>query len=86
MKKHLIKQKDKTRIINVNNIIYCSSSGNYSIIHMEGQKPITVSKCLKKISNELDGNFIRISQSYLVNIDYILEIDPPVFVNGTPKI
>lgn len=76
MKKILIKQKHKCQIIKISEIIYCKSSSNYSTIYLQSQNPITISKCLSKLAAELKSDFVRISQSFLVNIHHIDEIIP----------
>jgi two-component system, LytTR family, response regulator len=76
MMKLLIKQKTKCEVICIDDIIFCSSSSNYSTIHLKDQKTITISKCLTKFSKELNEDFIRISQSFIVNFRYIVEIYP----------
>jgi two-component system LytT family response regulator len=75
MEKILIKQKTKCIVVSVNEIIYCNSSSNYSTIHLKDQKTITISKCLTQFTKELNGNFLRISQSFLVNLQHIVEIN-----------
>jgi len=75
MEKILITHADKCLVLNQHDIIYCTACGNYSLFHLKDQK-ITSTKCLKKLSNKLNDNFLRISQSCLVNIHYIVEIIP----------
>jgi two-component system LytT family response regulator len=53
-------------------IIYCKSDGNYSILSLTGNRKMTVSKALKYFSNNLPANqFIRIHKSYLINLNYV---------------
>ena len=75
MEKILIPLVDKYLVLNQHDIIYCTACVNYSIIRLKDQK-ISNSKCLKKLSNKLNDNFLRISQSCLVNIHHIVEIIP----------
>lgn len=63
---HFIRMKD---------INYCQSDDCYTTIYLES-KSITVSKSLIKISQELPPEqFVRVSQSYLINRDMICSID-----------
>lgn len=76
MKKLIIKQKHKCQIVKVYEIIFCKSSSNYSTIYLKDQNAITIPKCLTQLTSELNGDFIRVSQSYLVNVHHINEIIP----------
>lgn len=56
----------------INQIVYCQSENNYCHIHVKDEKSKLVSRTLKDISSKLPvDRFIRIHQSYLINIDYV---------------
>lgn len=76
MNKLLIKQKDKAIIVSFKDIVYCSSSSNYSILYLENKKLITMTQSLTILKRQLCDNFLRISQSYVINLDHIIEIYP----------
>ncbi len=53
-------------------IIWMESLGAYTKFHIEGQKPIIVSRILKEYEDLLkDYSFVRIHQSSFINIDHI---------------
>lgn len=65
--------------IDIRNIIYCKSEGNYVTVFLQNhpKKKITYSTfTLKSIEERLPYNgFCRINQSLLVNIDYIVHFN-----------
>ena len=55
-------------------ISYLEGSGNYTIVHVQGDlKPLLVSQTLKWFEPNLPC-FIRISKSVMVNPDYIKQV------------
>jgi len=74
MKKNkiVLSECGKYRIINVHEIRYIEGFGSYSTIYWEQNKS-SISKNLKQIEESLNCNaeFIRIHQSYMVNINQI---------------
>jgi len=63
-------------IFDINNIMYCSSEGRYTFIHLNDGKQIVTAKLLKSIQMALpDALFCRIHKSYLVNINYVKEFN-----------
>lgn len=75
-KRIAIPMKEYTEFINVEDIIYFQADINYCYIYLKDKKPILVSKTLKNFDvNLVDNNeFIRIHQSYLININHIKRI------------
>lgn len=60
------------QMISFDTIISCASEGNYSIFYLKGPKKIMVSRILKDVEEMLgDRLFIRVHNSYLVNINEI---------------
>ena len=62
-------------LINIDKILWCEASGNYTIIIMEGKRQLVASKQLKHYESILIGaGFFRIHRSFLVNINQIYKI------------
>ncbi len=58
--------------INVDEIIYCEASGNYTNIFMNDGKKYVISRTLKEYEDLLDEqDFFRIHNSYLINLNAI---------------
>lgn len=66
--------QDKIHIVNINDILRCESSVNYTEFHFNGGKKLLVTKTLKDFEDLLgDQGFYRVHQSHLVNTKYIKE-------------
>jgi two-component system LytT family response regulator len=66
--------QDKIHIVNINEILRCESSVNYTEFHFSGGKKLLVTKTLKDFEDLLsDQGFYRVHQSHLVNTKYIKE-------------
>jgi two-component system LytT family response regulator len=66
--------QDKIHIVNINDIIRCESSINYTEFHFSNGKKFLVTKTLKEFEDLLDDQgFYRVHQSHLVNTKYIKE-------------
>jgi DNA-binding LytR/AlgR family response regulator len=75
LNKIIIAQLDIIHLIDPNKILYCQSDNCYTYIHtVEGEKHL-VAMSLTKLSKELDTQFIRVNQSFLVNKSYIKNIN-----------
>ncbi len=61
-------------LFNVEEIILASSEGNYTTIFSTSQKPLVLSKNLKKVQEEYFSKlpFYRSHQSYIVNLNHIV--------------
>ncbi|WP_350290938.1 LytTR family DNA-binding domain-containing protein [uncultured Croceitalea sp.] len=68
--------KGYTELMNIEDIIYFEADENYCIVHLSGNRKITVSKTLKSYAEKLEHNihFLRIHQSYLINEKHINKI------------
>ena len=64
---------DGISYFNKNEILYCSSEGNYSYIHLLNGEKILVSKTLKHQASLLGDDFYRIHHQFLVNLSYITQ-------------
>jgi two-component system, LytTR family, response regulator len=61
-------------ILKLDDIIYCEAERSYTIFHIEGKKPVTVSKPLIEYENLLaDTSFFRIHKSFLINLKQVKE-------------
>jgi two-component system, LytTR family, response regulator len=59
-------------IINVEQIISCSSDSNYTVLKLKHNKKFVVSKTLKEIEELLNNHiFIRIHHSYVINLNEV---------------
>ncbi len=64
----------KIAMLEYDSILYCESDGNYTRIYFSDQKTIMISSTLKDIESMLPHpNFLRIHNSFVVNIDHIKE-------------
>lgn len=72
----LLSNSDKMHIIYIDQLICCIAHSNYTDIHLEDNKKITVAKTLKEIENILQNfnQFIRIHHSN-INFDKIIDIN-----------
>lgn len=60
------------QILAVSDIIYCSSSSNYTILSLKGKQTLTISRTLKEVEEMLEPHqFLRVHHSYLVNLDEV---------------
>lgn len=58
--------------VKIDDIIYASADSNYSNIHLKDGNTILLAKTLKQVEALVEGrNFLRIHQSYLVNLAFI---------------
>lgn len=63
---------DGLRFINIDDIIYCKSEANYTWVYLKNNENFLVTKTLKEYDETLSkNNFVRIHQSYLININYV---------------
>ncbi|MBN3036640.1 MAG: response regulator transcription factor [Bacteroidales bacterium] len=61
-------------MIEFDSVIYCESDGNYTRLHLDGDKKIMVSRTLKDIERMLPHPlFVRIHHSHLVNINHVTD-------------
>ncbi len=65
---------EKIHIAEINEIVRCESSGNYTIFYFQDKSKLLVTKTLKEFDNLLaEKGFIRVHQSHLVNCQHIKE-------------
>lgn len=59
-------------IVDTDNILYCESSSNYTLVHQCGTKPLLITRTLKEFEDLLpDQAFIRVHHSYLINVHHV---------------
>jgi two-component system, LytTR family, response regulator len=76
IKKLALHTNKGVELLKIENIIFCESSGNYTIFNTNSNRKIMVSKTIKDYESILiDHKFFRIHQSYLVNLDYITKFN-----------
>ena len=62
----------------MNNIIYIEADKHYQHVHLKNNKQITIRSTIKKLEDELSlltNQFVKTHSSFLVNIDFIKEIN-----------
>lgn len=66
--------QEKIHIVNINDIVRCESSVNYTEFYFSNAKKLLVTKTLKDFDDLLsDQGFYRVHQSHLVNTKFIKE-------------
>lgn len=67
-----VKTTDGMHIIPTAEIIFCQAEGNYTLIVCTSGKELLVSKSIRRLADSLsDLTFVRIHQSYLLNLSMI---------------
>lgn len=55
-------------------IVYCQSDSNYTVVNFKAEKKHVISKTLKEIEGLMEGHgFMRVHHSYLVNLRHVTE-------------
>jgi two-component system LytT family response regulator len=76
IKKIALSTAEGIHIVPVDEIVYAQADSNYTTIVLNNKKQIIVSKPLKEYEELLaDKGFLRIHQSYLINIHYVQFFD-----------
>ena len=68
-----VQSMGRTIFLSPDTITFMEGEGNYTFIYTNAGKKYLVSKTLKSLAEHLNGNFIRVHKSYLVNADYVVE-------------
>lgn len=69
-----VKSYGDYRFINADDICYLQADNNSTDIHLNNGEMITAFKTLKHFETVLSSPFVRIHNSYIVNIDYVSRI------------
>ncbi|MNL46091.1 LytTr DNA-binding domain protein [compost metagenome] len=77
IEKLIIKQQDNIYLIDYDHIVFCQSDNCYTFIHtIEDKKFIAVQSLSKFAKEQLKKPaFIRVSQSYVINRNFITSIN-----------
>ena len=74
--KILIPYQDKIYVIAHTSVVFFKSDNYYTHVYLADGRNYVISKSLAKLEKEVhDDQFIRISQSFLINISFIESID-----------
>ena len=66
----------KKTSIDIQDVIMLEGDGNYTYLHLVNGKKILLSKTLKAFCQLIQRNdFARIRRSYLINLNYLKEVD-----------
>lgn len=64
------------QIVQINDILYCEASGNYSKIYLRNNTSILVSKTLKEVSKHLPtSHFLRAHHSHIVHAPDVIQLN-----------
>jgi len=70
-----VNTKTKIQVLKVSDILFLESSGRYSIIHLKNKNNVIACKSLGSYEKIFENqNFIRVHNSFIVNLEYLLEI------------
>lgn len=73
---YCVRQRSNFLLIPYNEIVYIESNNSKCILHRNNGEKYNIYKKLNEIESELnDSRFLRSHQSYLVNMDYIIEAE-----------
>lgn len=65
---------DRVHVVQVNEIIRCTSERNYTIFFLKGGKQIVVTRTLKEYEELLEpSGFVRVHHSHLINLEHLRE-------------
>jgi len=64
--------QDKIEVVDIQHVVRCESSDNYTIFYFENGKKLMVTRTLKTFEKQLEKHqFFRSHQSHLVNLQYL---------------
>lgn len=82
-----IKDKLKYTRVNLDNVIYLKSEGNYLEIYTDKEKPVVVRSSLLTFCEKVQhSEFIQVHRSYAVNFKYLTDFEMPYVTVGKTKI
>ena len=77
-----VKQRGSVHRVPLREILYIESINNRCILHRHGGQTYNIYKRLDEIESELpDKRFLRCSQSFIVNMDYIIKVDRSFYLS-----
>lgn len=75
-KKIILNTSNNLFVVEVNHLVRCEASENYTRVFVEGKEKIMMAKTLKEFEEMLSGyGFFRTHQSHLINIQFIEAFD-----------
>ncbi|MEO1253338.1 MAG: LytTR family DNA-binding domain-containing protein [Bacteroidota bacterium] len=75
-KKIVLSTSEMVHVIELQNIIKCQSSVNYTVFYLSDGKELIISKTLKEFDDQLSGRgFFRVHRSWLINEEHIAGYD-----------
>ncbi len=79
--KVVVKHRKEFRYIYHDDIVYVESRGRNLIIHLKDRPIITINEKLDEMQSMLNSDrFLRCHQSFLVNMDYIVDVTDTMFL------
>jgi two-component system LytT family response regulator len=74
--KIILSCQNSAHIINPDDIMYCKSADGYTCVYLADGEQLLLTKSLTRFASEVNFPvFLRISQSYLINVNYLSFID-----------
>ncbi|MEM6642537.1 MAG: LytTR family DNA-binding domain-containing protein [Bacteroidota bacterium] len=71
-RKLVLNTMDAAHVINLSEIIFCQSEGNYTRFFLEKEKQILTSKTLKEYEIQFgNAGFMRVHKSFLINLEQL---------------
>lgn len=71
-KKIVLSTLDYVHVVDIQHIVKCQSSINYTVFHLQDGKEIVVSKTLKEFDEQLSPyGFFRTHKSWLINLSFV---------------
>ncbi|MBK8339240.1 MAG: response regulator transcription factor [Flavobacteriales bacterium] len=63
---------DGLEMVDVDEVMYCESDSNYTVVHQKDKKRLVISRTLKEFEDILDPEqFVRVHHSYLINVKHV---------------
>lgn len=63
---------DGLELVPVDDILYCESDSNYTVVHLKDKKRLVISRTLKEFEDILEGDaFVRVHHSHLINVKHV---------------
>jgi len=76
LEKIVLSTAEMMHVVEVDSIVKCQSSGNYTTFYFKDGKQLVISRTLKEFDEQLsDSGFFRVHRSWLVNQSYIIGYD-----------
>lgn len=63
---------DGLEMVDVEDITYCESDSNYTVVHQKDKKRLVISRTLKEFEDILDpAKFVRVHHAFLINVKHV---------------